>query len=222
VLTLLWVVAAPLQAEGYLQPFATEYTVHYNGFKVGEMKQQLSKRRDGRYQLDTEVYTTGLVAWFKSDRILERSIFDVQDGAVRPASYRYHYTGRNKDVVERLDFDWDKMQVVSLRDGKEKRMPLTPGTYDKQVYQVAMRRDLGKDIKHFRYPIAERGKMEKYKLDVSGSEKVMTTFGEVDAVVVKKGTTTLWLAKDHNYLVVKIEQNEDGNLATSYITSKKP
>lgn len=221
-LILLLAVVMPLRAESFLTPYATEYTVHYNGLKVGEMQQRLQQRADGHYVMQTEVYTTGLVSWFKSDRVVETSIFDYRDGKIRPLSYNYHYTGRNKDVVERLEFDWTKMQIVSLRDGKTKRLPLSDGVYDKQVYQVAMRRELEKGRKRFRYPVAERNKIEKYKLDVSGEEQVMTTNGMVDAVVIRKGTTTLWLAREHNYAVVKVEQNEDGNLATSYITAGLP
>lgn len=222
VFLLLVTVAAPLQAASFLKPYSAEYTVHYNGFKVGEMKQSLKQRGEGRYLLETEVYTTGLVSWFKSDHVVERSVVDYLDGQLKPQRYVYRYTGRKKDVLEKLEFDWDKQQIASLRDGKTKYLALQPGIYDKQVYQLAMRGELGSGRKHFLYTVADRGKIEEYELEVAGHEKVVTTFGEVDSVVVKKGTTTLWLAEDYNYLVVKIEQREDGNLATSYITSKSP
>lgn len=213
-------VVAPLGAVEKVEPYRTEYTVHYNGFKVGEMKQRLKKGSGDNYVMETEVFTTGLVSWFKKDHIVERSTFTYHDGTLRPLSYLYRYTGREKDVVERLDFDWKKMQIKSLRNGKVKYLPLTPGVYDKQLYQLVMRRELGTGKKQFNYSIAERGKFEEYELEVVGQEKVMTTFGEVNAIVVKKGTTKLWLAKEYNYLVVKIAQNEDDNEATSYITSR--
>lgn len=219
---LMAVIAAPLHALEEVKPFSAEYTVHYNGFKVGEMKQRLERRNDGSYMLETVVHTTGLVSWFKDDRVTERSVWRYVDGDVRPDSYRYHYTGRNEDVVEKMDFNWEKNEAISLKDDKTKVLPISPGVYDKQVYQIAMRHGIDNGVKKFAYDVADRGKIRDYDLEVVGREKVMTPFGEVKTVKVKKGTTTLWLAEKYQYLVVKIEQDEDGNLATSYITKKSP
>ena len=212
----------PLQAAMTVKPFSTTYTVHYNGLKVGEMTQRLEARDDGTYLLETVVYTTGIVSWFKKDRVTERSTWRYVDGKVQPLKYTYHYTGRNKDALEKVVFDWKKMQVSSLNEGKTTILPLKPGIYDKQVYQLVLRHDLDAGIKTFHYDVANRSKIRDFDLEVVGREQVMTPSGKVDAIMVKKGTTTLWLADKHNYTVVKIEQNEDGNLATSYLTSTLP
>lgn len=204
------------------KPYSAEYTVHYNGFKVGEMHQRYTPQPDGNWLLQTEMKTSGLVSWFKSDKVVERSIVSFTNGMPRPLSYSYHYSGNHKEVVERLDFDWNNKTIKSLQDGQTVTLPLQPGVQDKQSYQLVMRKELPEGKKNFVYPIAERGKIEKYELQVIGEEPQVTTFGTVDTLVVKKGTTTLWLAKDYDYLVVKIEQKEDGNVATSYITSKAP
>jgi len=218
---LLLLLVSPLQALE-MQPYSSEYTVHYNGFKVGEMTQRLEKRSGQTYLLETVVYTTGLMSLFKKDRVTERSLWRYVDGKVQPLSYRYHYSGRNEDVVEKIDFDWQKMEAVSLNKGKKTRLPLEPGTYDKQSYQIAMRHNLAQGLKIHDYKVANRDKIRDFHLEVAGREKVMTPFGEVKAIKVKKGTTMLWVAEQYDYLVVKIEQNEDGNLATSYITEKSP
>jgi hypothetical protein len=186
------------------------------------MTQRLDKRDDGTYLLETVVYTTGIVSWFKKDRVTERSIWRYVDGKIQPLKYTYHYTGRHRDAVEKVIFDWDKMEVTSLNKDKVTRLPLKPGIYDKQVYQLVLRHDLDAGVKKFHYDVANRSKIRDFDLEVIGREKVMTPSGKVDAIMVKKGTTTLWLADKHNYTVVKIEQNEDGNLATSYLTSQLP
>lgn len=218
-LLLLALVATPVLAA---KPYSATYTVHYNGFKVGKMHQQYTAQADGNWLLQTEMKTSGLVSWFKSDRVVERSVVSFEKGVPRPLSYSYHYSGSQKDVTERLDFNWQKKTITSLRDGKTTTLRLHPGTQDKQSYQLAVRNALLKGKTEFVYPVAERGKMEKYELQVVGEEPQVTTFGTVDTVIVKKGTTTLWLAKDYDYLVVKIEQHEDGNIASSYITSRHP
>lgn len=221
-LILLLAIALPLQAQSMLKPYTVKYTVHYNGFKVGEMEQSLRANGDDTYLLETVVYTTGLVSWFKSDRVSERSILRHEDGQFKPLSYVYHYTGRHKDVMDRLDFDWEKKQIKSLRDGKITTLALTPGIYDKQVYQLAMREELESGKKRFVYRVADRGKIEEYELLVTGEEPVVTSLGKVDTIKVEKGATTLWVAKAYDYTVVKIEKQEDGNIASSYIISKQP
>lgn len=216
---LLLLLAAPVFAD---RPYSAEYAVHYNGFKVGEMQQRYLLQEDGNWLLETKMKTTGLVSWFKSDKVVECSVISLANATPHPLSYSYHYSGNQKEVIERLDFDWQNKTISSLRDGKTTVLPLQPGVQDKQSYQVVMRKALAEGKKDFVYAVAERGKIEKYKLQVVGEESQVTTFGTVDTVVVKKGTTTLWLAKDFNYLVVKIEQHEDDNVAISYITSRHP
>ncbi len=216
---LLCLIATPVMAT---RPYSATYVVHYNGFKVGEMHQSYLPQKGGNWLLQTEMKTSGLVSWFTSDRVVESSVLTFDRGKPRPLSYTYHYTGNHKDVIEKLDFDWQKKIITSLRDGKTEILPLHSDVQDKQSYQLAMRNGLSKGKKEFVYSVADRSKVETYELQVVGEEPQVTTFGTVDTLVVKKGTTTLWLAKNYDYLVVKIEQHEDGNIATSYITSKSP
>lgn len=216
---LLCLIVTPVLAA---KPYNATYTVHYNGFKVGDMHQRYLPQKDGNWLLQTKMKTSGLVSWFKSDEVVESSVVRFEHGMPRPLSYTYHYTGNHKDVTEKLDFDWQKRTLTSLRDGKTETLALPPGVQDKQSYQLAMRKALRKGQKDFVYSVADRGKIEKYELQVVGEESQVTTFGTVDTLVVKKGTTTLWLAKDYDYLVVKIEQRDGDNIATSYITSKSP
>lgn len=218
-LPLLFLLSISAQAA---KPYSATYDVHYNGFKVGEMRQSYLPQQNGNWLLETEMKTSGLVSWFASDTVVERSVVNLINGKPCPVSYTYHYTGNHKDVSERLDFDWKKKRITSLRDGETTTMRLRPGTQDKQSYQLAMRNGLYQGKTEFVFPVAERGKIEQYELQVVGEEPQVTTFGTVETLVVKKGTTTLWLAKDYDFLVVKIEQHEDDNIATSYITSKQP
>ncbi|MCW8829747.1 MAG: DUF3108 domain-containing protein, partial [Gammaproteobacteria bacterium] len=66
---------ASLQAAVAIEPYSADYTVQYNGFKVGEMSQRLERRDDGSYLMETVAYATGIAAWFTKDRVIERSIW---------------------------------------------------------------------------------------------------------------------------------------------------
>jgi hypothetical protein len=214
--------AGVAHAEGYRpQPFQARYSVHVNGFKVGEIDRNLHIEADGRYVLENLAYTTGLVALFKKDRALERSTWVYNDDHVKPIEYFAHYTGRSKDVIERLDFDWQRNIVSSLRDGKITEVALVPGTMDKLMHQAVLRGDVAAGMQHIEYPIADRDDIKPYVYDVLGSEEVVTGRGTVRAIKVRKGTTTFWLAPEWDYLLVKLVQENDDSTYASYLQAEK-
>ncbi|HEY0635440.1 MAG TPA: DUF3108 domain-containing protein [Gammaproteobacteria bacterium] len=217
---LMYVAAAALHAEPFpVETFDARYDVKLDGFNVGGLEQRVTARNDGTWMLETIMYTTGVVSWFKSDRVVEQSVMRAVDGTLQPLSYSYRYTGRNKDVVERLDFDWDKMQVKSLRDGKITMLPAQKGLLDKQVYQLLVRRDVAKGLKKMSYPIAERSRITTFDIEVVGEETITTPLGKFRTLKVQRGATFLWCAPELDYAVVKLSREEDGHTATSYITS---
>lgn len=203
------------------QPFTARYSVHVNGFKVGEIERNLKVASDGQYVLENLMYTTGLVALFKKDRALERSTWTFDNNVVKPVGYYAHYTGRSKDVTERIDFDWTNNTALSLRDGKTKAIELVSGAMDKLGHQIILRGDIAAGKKHIEYPIADRGEIKPYVYDVLGREDVVTARGTVNAIKVRKGTTTFWLAPQWDYLLVKlVQENDDGTFA-SYLQASQ-
>ncbi|HEY9147700.1 MAG TPA: DUF3108 domain-containing protein [Gammaproteobacteria bacterium] len=222
-ITALLLLCAPLQAEVDIQPFSADYTVQYNGFKVGEMSQRLVAQDDGTYLMETEAYATGIAAMFTKDRVIERSVWRYLDGTIRPISYHYYYAGgRKKEREERLDFDWEAMQVKSLYKGRRSQLPLGPDVYDQQLYQLVLRHQVANGKRKFHYKVAARGKLREYDFEVTGTDQVVTPFGKVNAVRLKKDDVDLWLAEDHNYLVVKLKKVDDDDEVTSYISAKSP
>lgn len=218
----LLLLAGAAAADGYRpQPFHARYSVHVNGFKVGEIERTLRIEADGRYVLENLAYATGLVSLFTKDRALERSTWTYNDDHALPIEYFAHYTGRSKDVVERLDFDWRRNIVASLRDGKVTEVELVPGTLDKLMHQAILRGDVAAGTRHIEYPVADRNEIKPYQYEVLGSEEVVTARGRVRAIKVQKGTTTFWLAPEWDYLLVQlIQKNDDGTFA-SYLQAQK-
>lgn len=220
----LWLSSSAWAAEPfYLKPFEAHYSVYgLSLVKLGELQQRFYRKSDNTYVLETVAFTTGMTAWFVSDRTEEQSVMRVTDGSVQPLLYAYHYTGRNKDVVERIDFDWAKGEVRSLRDGKITVLPLSKGLLDKQIYQLLARRDLAQGMTSMSYQVAYRSSLKTYELKVLGKEDIETPFGTFKSLKVQQGATTLWCAPDLGYAIVKLAREEGGHTLTSYITSLKP
>ena len=208
----------PSLAEPSLRLYTADYSVQLNGLKVGELQRSLKQQGDNRYLLETRAITTGLAAWLKPDTVIERSLWHFAEGQPRPMLYSYHYSGRNKDVEERLDFDWENGVVHSLRDGQTTQVELVPGTLDKQVFEIAMQQAIEQGVSEHIFPVAVRGRLTDYDFTVLGTEQLVTRpFGTIETIKVQRGRTTMWLASEHNYLVVKIRQRDKGSTATSYL-----
>lgn len=199
------------------QPFTAHYAVHYNGFKVGEIERRLEVQAEGRYMLETTMYTTGLVALFKEDRATERSTWIYRDDVMQPLEYHAEYSGRAKDAKEHVDFDWDQGVATADRRGVVARLPLTAGVLDKLSHQIVLRADIMRGLRQMEYPVIDRNEIMPYHYEVEGEENVVTARGTLRAIRVRKGTTTFWVAKDLDYLLIKlVQENEDGTFA-SYI-----
>jgi hypothetical protein len=192
--------------------FAASYDVRIDGMKIGEMTRAMKALGNDTYLLETEAFSVGLVSWFKPDRYVERSTLQATDDGYLPIEFYSRYTGRSKEVIERLRFDWEQMRVVSLRDGKENELPLESGVLDKLMYQAVMQRELARGVTRFRYRVADRGKIGEYEMDVIAHETVRTVVGDQRTVVIKKGTTRIWCAENLDYVPVRLEQREDGHV----------
>jgi hypothetical protein len=209
--------AQPVSAHE-LAAYTALYEVRYNGLKVGELTQSMTEEINGRQSLQTIAYTTGLVAWLKSDTVTERSIWQVDAGRQTPLSYTYRYAGRSDEIFERQDFDWRKRQVSRQRDGQTTQLAVEPGTLDKHMYQVVLRHALRRGDKHIHYLVVDDGMVKRYDFEVLGEEALeMPHLGPLICLKVKKGTTLIWVAQKYDYLPVKIEKDEDGTAIGTYL-----
>ena len=209
-----------LAAESALRPFTASYNVQLNGFKVGELTRSLKQLDDSSYRLETYARTTGLTALFVSDVAKEVSLMQMVGSELLPLKYEYNYTGRGRDVSERQKFDWQQGRLTSLRNGNRTIIDLAPGTLDKQVFEIAMRQDLEQGMLAGSHQVAVRGRIRDYDYQVLGNERIVTRpFGEVDTIKVARGTTIMWLAPEHDFMLVRIQQQDRNNKADSFILS---
>lgn len=166
---------------------------------------------------------------FFADSVLasieENSQFDwPQPGLLRPLEYRYERRGLGRDRTAKLDFDWDKGKVTNNVQDKPWKMAIEPGVLDKLSFQIQLQRDLiaGKH-EGLSYDIADGGKIKHYKFEIVGEEVLDTPLGKVDTVKVKRSRkdddriTYAWMAPKYQYLLVRMQQEEGGDVYTIYI-----
>jgi hypothetical protein len=208
-------IAAPLP------DFTANYSLH-KGF--------LGARATVTFEVNGDSYVyysltepTGLLAVFRSDRIVERSSGVFRDGLPRPLTYQFLHTNRGKTKRDvQLVFDWDHHEVANTVKGHTWTMPIPDGTLDKFVVQLAVMIDLERGGKNLEYKIADGGKLKTYGFAIEGKQTVDTPAGEFSTIKVmrirdsdSKRETYLWCAPKLDYLPVRAEHiDNDGNVFT--------
>ena len=217
--------AASPQAE---TPPISSYKAHFKaevaGFKMGEIERSLKKHDNGLFEQTSLIYSTGLLSVFRPDRFEEHSYWRWQDNGPVPERYTYHFSGNKGDVYEQLEFDWQNMQVHSLREGKTTTLEIEKGVVDKLSYQIALVRDLRAGKKEFFYKVADRGDIRHIRYKVVGEEEIETPWGKQHTLKVQRQTLTkeritiLWFAPDLDYMVIKLVQDDNGTKMSATIT----
>lgn len=203
---------APLPQAEMPRTFENEYSTRVFGFKV-TVTHQLTDLEDGGQQLR-------FVADSWLGNIEEISRFHWEDGVVEPQKYFYKRRGLGRDRDAELTFNWEEERVINDVQGKSWSMAIHENVQDKISYQIQLQKDLiaGKD--NLVYPIADGGQMKVYRFEIVAEERLNTPMGPVDTVKVKRSrkdddrATFAWLAPKWDYLLVRLEQVEDGDSHT--------
>lgn len=192
-----------------LTPFTASYAADMKSVPVnGEAVHSLQQNSDGTW--DLKFRASMFVA-----RLTEESTLALESDRVVPLNYRYERKGlgRGRETVQ--TFDWAAGEVRGVHKKEAFTLPLQPGVLDKTTYQLALQRDLLAGKTEMSYLVVDGDEVEQYQFRVVGNERVTTRNGQFDAVEVErvrepdaKRETTLWFARDWNYLLVRLSQVE--------------
>jgi hypothetical protein len=137
-------------------------------------------RYDGKqYELQSVTETVGLVAVFRSARIVWRSRGAVTAQGLRPLEFRAEKRGKLEGAAR---FDWGRMRLgLEGREAHESReLELLPRSQDllSMFYQLSMQlpelRRMAADqqdaVREFVMPVTNGRKLERYRLELRGEE----------------------------------------------------
>ncbi|WP_373187612.1 DUF3108 domain-containing protein [Halopseudomonas sp.] len=213
--TLRWLVIAGLGlgsgtlSAAELTPFTASYAADMKKIPVnGEAIHSLEQNTDGTWNLS---FTAGMFV----ARLSEESTLRLEKDRVVPLSYHYERKGLGRSRETTQVFDWESAVVKGVYKGDSFMLPLEPGILDKTTYQLALQRDLMDGRTEMTYRVVDGDDIDEYRFKVVGEDRVTTRAGQFDAIEVQrvrdadsKRETTLWFAKDWNYLLVRLSQVE--------------
>jgi hypothetical protein len=196
-----------------LVEYSARYTASANGLKASATR-TLAKTRDGLYQLSNH-----LVAEFAGAQLAslnESSVFAAADSTLQPQSYSYALRGIGRES-KAIIFDWDTLVALSSEDLNSWSLPLTANTQDPLSYQAALQIMLAQaDLREVSVPIVDGDRIDIQRFRIEGEEILLTPVGQLNCSKLvrvrddESKSTTIWLAKDWNFLLVKIEQVSSG------------
>lgn len=182
------------------------------------MRRVMEQSPDGNFVYRSDTHTTGLFSLVRKDRIVEESLWQVADGALRSLAYTYTRSGGSRDRNVAVQFNWDTRRITNTINGESWLMPTVPQVVDKLLYQFALMSDLRSGNSELKYTVADGGKIKIYEIEPLGEESVKTPLGKLQSMKFRHQKlgddriTTLWCAPQFQYLPVQVEYLEkDGS-----------
>ncbi len=192
------------------RPYEVTYTAKALGFSATAFRHQ-SVTAPEHYTLVNSLTLTVLGANVGS--VTETSEYRWQDGTILPLHYEYAQTGLSASY-ESIDFDWDSGLAQSRSDEDSWQLKLSPGVLDKLSYSVQIGQDIAtKGLEEFRYEVLDEESFDEHLYQITATEVLDTPLGKLNTVKIERirasesrRRTTVWLASDWDYLLVRLEQ----------------
>lgn len=200
-----------------LTTFSSEYSASANGIKA-KASRKLLRLDDGSYQFENTL--TAEFAGATLATLIETSNFKMLGKSIAPLHYHYSLTGISDDNKV-IAFDWQAMLAVSSEALKSWSVDLIDNTQDPLSYQLVLPQQLANQTgRLFEIPIIDGEDIEIQRFQIIGEEILDTKIGRLNCVIVERitnhnRTTTIWFAKDHSYLLTKLEQTTASGLNIS-------
>ena len=191
-----------------VEPYQSVYKGKYNGFSV-TTRQQLISQPGSHFWLLSNVVESFLGS------IEETSLFNIENNQFLVSRYTYERSVLGKKRSQSISFD--HQNGIALSEGEETtRIPLTENYFDTLSYQLALREALSKGETDFQFKVIDKNKIKVYEFSCTGKEQLEInnkTYDTLRVIRVRendKRKTTLWFSPSMDYLMVKLQQNEDG------------
>jgi Protein of unknown function (DUF3108) len=225
--SLLFIVCQSLQAVQLPNDFDAVYYVEKYGSTIAEMKLAL-RRKDNIITYESHSRAKGMLALFSDDRVDEISQLEWNQELEHACLQNYQFTRKNKSRKnQQFSLSWDgKNNITAKGTYADKAFNLNESNliWDRLSVQLALAADLksGNETQNkYRYNIIDKGKVTQYEFEYIKDEVMRISDRQYNVIQVKrahasgKRATYLWLARELDFLPVKIDQYRKGELHIS-------
>jgi hypothetical protein len=198
------------------RPFVTSYDASYEGISADAERSLVHDAATDQYILSSTVELT--LFGSSLTRIDERSDFLWVDEKPLPQHYQFIQSGfgaRTRSV----DFDHAKMAAHFSVNENEGTLTLDGPAFDDLSGYLVAKEQLAQGKKEVRFNVVDKGEIREHHYKVVDNQTLTTPIGRIEAVHIERvrgedsaRKTDIWLAPDHDYLLLKLVQTEpDGS-----------
>lgn len=206
----LLVAVTPLRAQE-LHAFEVNYEAHYGNLEAAAARSLQFDAATQRWRLNS-VMTLQLLGATVTE-INESSEFHWRDGLPAPHAYLFQQRGVGKRSRS-LEFTQDNHVQFAVNEERG-TLALSGAAYDDLNSFLVLREQLRQGKTDIVFTVVDRNELKPYRYQVIGEETLQTPVGAFKTIHVNRireqgnaRTTDLWLAADHEYLLLKLVQDE--------------
>lgn len=202
--------------------FKADYSVARGSMILGNLHASLTYSGN-TYKYQKYTKATGMAALLTGIKITENTSGQLSGLEVVPQNYLFNQSRRSKSRIDKAVFS-GKKATGSYKDNPY-NVVIPTGTQDRASLELVLARDIAQNKPSLKYNVLERGKIKQYSFQKLGNENITTPTGTYSALKVKvireekKRETIFWLAKEFDYLPVKLMHTEKGEVITTTIKS---
>ncbi|WP_257266550.1 DUF3108 domain-containing protein [Endozoicomonas sp. ONNA2] len=198
-----------------LKPYSAIYKASIKGVPLGGFgERSLRQNADGTWTLEFSADATFF-------GMKETSHFAFKGARLIANQYVQQRTGLGNKPTEYATFDWPGNKVNWQQGHRQWSTDLKPETLDNLSYQLKLRMDLAAAHgQPLHYDIADNDEVYQRTFTIEGEEILTTDLGNLKTVRVKihrdsdERATWIWFAKNYDYFLVKLLQEEKGTAYT--------
>lgn len=204
--------------------FEANFIVSKGSLKLGNLHASL-KYSNNKYHYHKSTKSTGLAKLLTGIKIIENSEGQFSGQHIKPINYLFKNSRRSKSRIDKAHFNGSNF--TGSYKGTAYKLVIPGNTLDRASLELALARDLSINKLNPVYSVVEKGRIKNYAFTRHGEEKVKTDagiFSTIKLSVKRKGNkrhTTIWLAKELDYMPVQIHHKEKGDLIKTVIKDYK-
>ena len=204
--------------------FQANYSVAKGSLNLGNLHASL-KYSGNNYQYHKFTKATGVAALLTGIKITENTDGQFSGQNITPRNYLFNQSRRSKARIDKVQFTSNR--AVGSYKNTPYNVAITPGTQDRASLELVLATDLAQNKPRLHYNVVDRGELKQYNFQKLGNEQIQTPAGNFNTTkvqVVRAGTkreTVFWMAKELDYLPVKIRHREKDDVITTVIKNYK-
>ena len=193
------------------EPYTATYSAKIKkGISLsGTAIRQLKKKGENKWEYRFDVESLPV-------DIRETVVFEWQDSKVTPRNYHYLLTGiLIRDKERFIEFDWKKNSASGQQRKDKWTIDIPEFAQDRLSYQLQLLADIAVNKTPLQYQVVHKGRIEESNFQVIRKEKIPTSIGEQNSIVVEKirapdrpRKTLLWFSESQPLLLLKMYQLE--------------